>query len=89
MTTFIDTETMEWPLHEADLFLRYGAEIPASIHRLIILPQEGAISGQTYDRNHPIQVDGDWILTWTIRDKTSEELQKEKEIEDEFSLFFD
>jgi hypothetical protein len=69
---------MEWPLHEGDLRLRYGSEIPATIEPIRILPQVGAKIDQTYVRKNPIKLNGEWVIDWDIRDKTLQELQLEK-----------
>lgn len=82
MSSFINVETGEWPLHQGDLDLMYGANIPETIRPLIYMPQEGAGKDQTYDKKNPIEIDGVWIVTWTIRDKTVEELEREKQIEE-------
>jgi hypothetical protein len=78
MSSYIDTESMEWPLHIADLELRFGLEIPNTIQPLFILPQEGAIIGQVYVRKDPVKINEQWTIGWDIRDKTFEELQLEK-----------
>jgi len=82
MSSFINTKTMQFPLHEEDLYLDFGIDRPDYIKPLIYAAQEGAENGQTYEKNEPIEIDGQWIVNWTIRDKTLEELKAEKEFED-------
>lgn len=78
MSSYIDIETMTWPLHIADLQLRFGSEIPDTIQPLIILPQEGAITNQVYVRKDPVKINDQWTIGWDIRNKTAKELEAEK-----------
>jgi hypothetical protein len=85
MSSFINTETMEWPLHEGDLHIQFGDDVPNCIKPLFYAIQEGAGNQQTYEKNEPIEIDGNWIVSWKIVDKTEEQILEERELENKWT----
>lgn len=86
MTHFINTRTMQHPVYEGQIKYEHGIdanltypeyELPAE-YALVKVAEEPPYdpSTQTVDSVFPTLIDGEWTLTWTVRELLPEERER-------------
>lgn len=76
MSLFINTDTMEYPRYEGDIAIEPNANW-AEVQTTTM--PEYAVSQAPYELT-PILVNNIWTQQWAVRDLTSEEIERDKEI---------
>ena len=85
MTTYINVNTMEYPMHEGDIRLLHP-----EIGDEFVCPEEFALLHNSpfpefdpevkkFENGTPENIDGVWYRTWVLKDMTAEEIVKRKE----------
>jgi len=80
MTIYIKLSTGEYPRHQGDVRLEYP-----DMGDVFVLPETYAHVQSTEPPDHnritqravetpPIEIDGQWVMQWLVRDATQEEL---------------
>lgn len=94
MISYIKLSTLEFPRHEGDIRLEHpeilesqtGDTFPCpSTYAPVSYVESPEIGdNQTLEQPQAIQDEsGNWILSWPVRDLTSEEIQARKDYEDQ------
>lgn len=70
MTTYIDTETLQYPLHAGDA---PNGVVPATWVSVPYTEPPAANSDQLVYEGAPSMIDGEWTRQWFVRERTEEE----------------
>lgn len=79
MTTYINTETLEYPLHDGDI-----TEMSEKFVAVEETPFPEISNTQKAIEQSPQFIDGKWVRVWQIIDKTAEEIQFEQNLANSF-----
>lgn len=79
MTTYINTETLEYPFHDADIL-----ENPEKFLEVEETPFPEILNTQKAIEQSPQFIDGRWIRVWQTVEKTAEEIQFEQDLANSF-----
>jgi len=79
MTTYINTETLEYPLHDGDI-----TEMSEKFATVEETPFPEVLNTQKAIEQSPQFIDGRWIRVWQIVEKTAEEIQFEQDLANSF-----
>lgn len=80
---YFNTITKEYPRHMGDLQLlgwQENTELPEGWVEVTETQTPLITPGQTYDMIEPKLVDNIWITQFIVRDRTEEEIQKQKDL---------
>ena len=79
MTIYIKLSTGEYPRHQGDVRLEYPDMgdvfvLPETYAHVQRTPEPEVTDTQRAVETQPIEIDGQWVMQWLVRDATQEEL---------------
>jgi hypothetical protein len=75
MSTYIKLSTFEYPRHIGDIELDSAGMADYAHVKWVDIPVYNAET-QRCEEGLPQQIDGEWHMTWTVRDATPEEIEQ-------------
>ena len=77
MSTYIKLSTLQYPFHEGDLTIDSANSSEYALVQETNCP-EYDIDTQMCEWGQPEQINGEWRMTWRVRDLTNSEIEKRK-----------